>query len=188
MSRASSVLSFQVESLSESEGNTKTKSLWEADPECSHAWTSQSSKLKISLWAQASLQWVFCHLQLKELWLTQQSNGRVHSLAVGTAAKTTTKFLISLLCFSLLLLLLTQGKSKGFLLSLLVDHNHRTINRPLGIKASLDFLKILTIELFSTTFLTFQTLCRMTPGKTETWTVPFYKNKSQTLFSILNYL
>lgn len=183
MSRASAVLSFQVESLSESEGNTKTKSLWRADPECSHAWTSQSSKLKISLWAQASLQWVFCHLQLKELCLTQQSNARVHSLAVGTAAKTMTTFLISLL-----LLLLTQGKFKGFLLSLLVDHNHRTINRPLGIKASLDFLKILTIELFSTTFLTFQTLCRMTPGKTETWTVPFYKNKSQTLFSILNYL
>lgn len=183
MSRASAVLSFQVDSLSESEGNTKTKSLWEADPECSHAWTSQSSKLKISLWAQASLQWVFCHLQLKELWLTQYSNASVHSLAVGTAAKKTTKLLISLL-----LLLLTQGKSKGFLLSLLVDHNHRTINRPLSIKASLDFLKILTIELFSTTFLTFQTLCRMTPGKTETWTVPFYKNKSQTLFSILNYL
>ena len=82
-----------------------------------------------------------------------------------------------------------SGKiSKGFLLSLLVDHNHRTINRPLSIKASLDFLKILTIKLFSTPFLTFQTLCRMTPEKTETRTVPFYKNKSQALFSILNYL
>lgn len=48
--------------------------------------------------------------------------------------------------------------SKGFLLSLLVDHNHRTINRPLSIKASLDFFKILTIKLFSTPFFTFQTL------------------------------
>lgn len=59
------------------------------------------------------------------------------------------------------------GESSKVLLCLLVDHNHRAIHRPLGIKASLDFFKILAIQLFPPPLLPLQSLCKTAQGKLQ---------------------